>query len=213
MTKKKTGCKKGGSIASAEVVKLVTPETFDNMSKMFDNSLTMSGGMTNTHKKLLAETVDLNEKGPGMMLFHKTGGKKNKVVDVKKKKVVTKPKKVVPKKKQHGGSDCGADVAPEGLNFSFNIPIKTPGSIPPAALPSTSQTSLSMSSIPCPQKMLATQNIDAMTPMTKTVQFPETPQYQGGPFAFGGAAKKKQPTKKQGKKAPKKAEKAPNKKK
>lgn len=182
MTIKKSVGKKGGSPASSEVVKLVTPEAFDNLSKMFDNTLSMSGGMGNTHKKLLAESVDLNEKGPNMMLFHKTGGKK---------KAPVKPKKPAPKKKQKGGGDCGADVPPaDGLNISFNIPIKTPSSIPPGALPSTSQTTLSMSSVPFPQRALATQDVDVMTPMAKTVQFPENGQYDG-PFAFGGAAKKK----------------------
>lgn len=174
---------KGGSQASTHVSGLVSQQTFEEMNHMFDNTFSLKGGQ---QKKLLIQDVDVNDKGPSMMLFHKTGG-------AKKTKAPVKTGKNPTKKKSQKGGNCDGGVggeAQEGLNTLFNLPIKTPSSMPPSSLPTNSYTSLSMKPIPYSQQALVSKDIDVMMPMEKNIQFPLSGEYKG-PFAFGGGAKKK----------------------
>lgn len=191
--------KKGGSQASDAVVSLVSNETFEQLNDMFTNKVSLSGGTTNSQRKL-AQSIDMNESGQKMLLFHKTGGKKTGTKRVKKtdkkpaqpKKKAALPKKKAPKMKKGGGApdatSCGDDGA---LNFTLSFPAKSDTSLPPASIPSASTSSLSMSSIPCHQQTLAAQSIDTMAPMYKTTVFPSNDVYAGTPFSMGGAKKKK----------------------
>jgi hypothetical protein len=149
--------KKGGSLASDSVVKLVSPAAFESLNSMFSNKLSIGGG-TNCNKRAIPK-VNLNETANArMMVYNKSGGKGNF-------------------KKTGGGLIPNVVGGPVGRMDS--------GFIPPPAVPSTSSTSLDMTSIPQSQQALLSMSIDTMHPIVKTTVFPETNMYKG-PFAFGG---------------------------
>lgn len=150
---------KGGSQASVQVVKLVSPSTFDKLNMMFTDKATVSGG--SSCRK--AQSIDMNETGQKMLVFHKTGGQKKNV-----------PKKAVKK----GG--FAGDQAP-----SANV-------LPPAVVPSPSHSSLSLAVISPEQQSLASQQISSMNSISKVTIFPKVDAYKGA-FALGGAKKKPQP--------------------
>jgi hypothetical protein len=194
--------KKGGSQASDAVVSLVSTDTFDQLNDMFSNKVSLSGGTTNSQRKM-AQSIDMNESGgQKMLLFHKMGGKKvaKKAAPKKaapKKKAPLPKKKALKPKKGGGPEDAPGSCNDDGnLNFTISFPAKTDTALPDASIPSPSTTSLSMSSIPCNQQTLAAQPIDTMTPMYKTTVFPANAEYAGTPFSLGGAKKKQQAKKK-----------------
>jgi hypothetical protein len=189
--KRRNNAKSGGSPASTDVVKFVSPDAFDKMNAMFTNSLTLSGGMNNSQRRL-AQSVDMNETGQKMMLFHKTGGKK--VVKAPAKKPVKRviPKKPTKKRVQKGGDggDCAAPASDSfGISVNLGVPPRNDNPLPPNTLPSQSPTSLSLCSIPQSQQALTSAPIDTLAPIYKSTVFPSTSHYSGT-FAFGGGKKK-----------------------
>lgn len=206
----------GGSQASSQVVKLVSPAAFDNLNTMFKNQVSLSGG--NCRKNVLAN-IDLNEvSNSKMTVFNRQGGQKpkKKVVaakktTVKKTSTLVSPKKgKVPTKKpvkvhmKKGGADLApvsdSTAAPASAFESAlqGLASYTSGqfssSIPPANIASRA-THLNMSAIPESQQLLATQEISTMSPINKVTAFPDVSGYKGASFAFGGAKKCKVPKK------------------
>jgi hypothetical protein len=177
--------KKGGSQASDSVSKLVTPQTYDNLSQMFSNEFTLTGGRKSTVRK-----IDINE---GL------GGEKVMVYNMATQggKAPAKKKAKKPAAKKGGAAPIPLYEKPVGR--MDNIPD------PPAAVPSTSQSTLNMSPVPIVQQQLASQKISTMQPIVKNTVYPSLPLYDG-PFALGGAKKSKAKTapKKKTKVAPKK---------
>jgi len=155
---------KGGSQASVQVVKLVSPSTFDKLNMMFTDKATISGG--SSCRK--AQSINMNETGQKMLVFHKTGGQQQKK---------TAPKKAV---KKGGFALLSGDQAPPA-----NV-------LPPAVVPSPSHSSLSLAVISPEQQSLASQQISAMNSISKVTVFPKVDAYKGA-FALGGAKKKPQP--------------------
>ena len=203
--------KKGGSQASADVVKLVSPATFARMDAEFTDAFTATGG---TRKALI--DVDINDTtGPKMMVYNKTGGKKKAPAGAKKPvaakpKPKVKPAKAKAKAKPHKGGDGTTTATTSATTsattttatcptastssswFSFSPP-QVSTTLPPAHLATyeSGQHPHSEScAVPSTQQLLASQNIDTMSPFVKTTVMPATDIYQGTPFAFGGAKKR-----------------------
>jgi hypothetical protein len=170
--------KTGGSQASANVVKFVTPATFDKLNAMFTNKVSISGG--NCKKNI--PNVNINEEPHKMMVYNKNGGKKKNVSKVKR----------------GGEAPVTADANSSGFNFSsyLNQGNSPNPNLPPSALPTRIPSSLNPNSIPASQQLLSTQQISTMSPITKTTVYPALDSYKGD-FAFGGAKKKAVKGKKQ----------------
>ncbi len=160
---KKFPKKTGGSQASDAVTKLVTPSTYEHLSNMFSDKFSLTGG------RKLVKKIDVNEtQNEKMMVYNISAGAKKK-----------KPVKKMVKK---GGSSIPIIDKPVGRMD----PITTP----PAAVPSSSQSTLNMTPVSMVQQQLASQNITTMQPITKNTVYPSGVKMYDGPFALGGAKKK-----------------------
>ena len=211
--KKAPAKKKGGSQSSSAVSNMVSGSEFTKMNSMFSDAI---GGNTNvvarnTNRKAF-QNVDLNDTTDAkMMVYNKSGGKKKAAPKPRRKALKggdatsttsATSTTATPVAAPAAASDLQSWIAelPNVLNNIYGSSVPNTPLPPPHTAGTTNQ--LNTSAISASQKLLVTQPINTMSPMSKTTTIPANSTYKGTGFAFGGG-KKKAP-KKAAKKAPKK---------
>ena len=211
--------KKGGSLSSSNVVKMVSPTEFVNLDKMFSN-ITIGGGKKTAKKGGSRASADV-VKRVSPTAFSRLNGEFTNVIggqrnakallnvnlnDATDKMMVYNksggkkrkaPEALKRKKRVQKGGDATATSwqswigeLPTVITNSLNsIYNSSVNTVPPAHIATKPYVSLDTKPISPPQQMLARDSISVMGPIQKTNQIPMNSTYKGSNFSFGGGKK------------------------